>query len=287
MLYLSQFQFPDMEREYDFIMGQKRTCYDTVYPFQILSKHGLTRLDFEPLTILYGGNGSGKTTALNVIAEKLHLSRETRYNRSSFFEDYLKLCDFETEHKIPKNSAVITSDDVFDFMLNLRGINDGVDRKREELFQEYMDAKYSKFQMKSLEDYEQLKKVCEARSKTQSKYVRNNLADNIREHSNGESALLYFTDKVKENSLYLLDEPENSLSPDKQQELLRFLEDSVRFYNCQFIISTHSPFLLSMKGAKIYDLDEEPVDVKKWTQLSNVRTYFDFFKQHEKEFDMH
>ena len=123
-----------------------------------------------------------------------------------------------------------------------------------------------------------------ARSKTQSKYVRENLSGNVREHSNGESALMYFTDKIKESGLYLLDEPENSLFPDKQQELLQFLEDSVRFYNCQFVISTHSPFLLSMRGAKIYDLDEEPVDVRKWTQLGNVRAFYDFFKMHEREF---
>lgn len=284
MLYLSHFEFPDAEREYDFILELKKTCYDTVYPFQILSRHRLTMLDFEPVTILYGGNGSGKTTALNVMAEKLCLSRETRYNRSNFFENYLELCDFETEHKITEGSAAITSDDVFDFMLNLRSINDGVDTKRDALFQEYMDAKYSKFQMKSLDDYDQLKKVCEARSRTQSKYVRNHLAGNVREHSNGESALMYFTDRIKENGLYLLDEPENSLSPDRQQELLRFLEDSARFYNCQFVISTHSPFLLSMRDAKIYDLDEEPVDVKKWTQLSNVRAYYDFFRLHESEF---
>ena len=265
-------------------MGLKRTCYDTVYPFQILSRHQLTRLDFEPVTILYGGNGSGKTTALNVIAEKMGLARQARYNRSNFYEDYLGLCAFETVHKITKDSCVITSDDVFDFMLNIRNINDGVDCKREELFQDYMDAKYAKFQMKSLDDYEQLKKVCMARSKTQSKYVRENLSGNVREHSNGESALIYFTDKIKESGLYLLDEPENSLSPDKQQELLQFLEDSVRFYNCQFVISTHSPFLLSMRGAKIYDLDEEPVDVRKWTQLGNVRAFYDFFKMHEREF---
>ena len=43
-------------------------------------------------------------------------------------------------------------------------------------------------------------------------------------------------------------------------------------------------FLLSMKGAKIYDLDEEPVDVKRWTELENVRAYYDFFKKHDGEF---
>ena len=44
-----------------------------------------------------------------------------------------------------------------------------------------------------------------------------------------------------------------------QQELVHFLEDSVRFFGCQLLIATHSPFLLAMKGAKIYDLDADPV----------------------------
>lgn len=285
MIYLSQFEFPDIEMEYSFRMGEQRTCYDSFYPFFIVSRHGLRVLDFEPVTILYGGNGSGKTTALNVIAEKLGLERDTLYNRSAFFGDYTRLCRYETGEPVPKGSRIITSDDVFDFMLNLRSLNDGIDQKRGELFEEYLDAKYSHFQMKSMEDYEQLKKVATARGKTQSKYVRENLMDNVREHSNGESAFLYFSDKIRDNGLYLLDEPENSLSPDRQQELRRFLEDSARFFGCQFIIATHSPFLLSMKGAKIYDMDEEPVDVKRWTELANVRQYYTFFKEHEREFD--
>lgn len=284
MIYLSSFQFPDIEEEYDFMFRLKRTCYDTIYPFQILSKHGLRRLDFEPVTILYGGNGSGKTTALNVISEKLRLNRDSLYNRSNFFEDYTALCRFDTEESIPAESCIITSDDVFDFMLNLRSVNEGINRKREELFEEYQELKHRKFQMSSLDDYEHLKKVVSARSKTQSKFVRANLADNVREHSNGESAFLYFGEKIKENALYLLDEPENSLSPAKQQELLKFLEESARFFGCQFVIATHSPFLLSMRGAKIYDLDEEPVDVKRWTELKNVREYYTFFKEHEREF---
>ena len=284
MIYLSHFSFPDIEREYDFLMGIKRTCYDSFYPFQVLSRHGLRMLDFEPITILYGGNGSGKTTALNVVAQKLGITRESAYNRSNFFEDYLKMCDFEMREPVSENSRIITSDDVFDFVLNLRCLNDGISQKREELFEEYLENKYSHFRMKSLEDYEQLKKVQMARSKTQSRYVRNNLMDNVREHSNGESAFLYFTDKIKENCLYLLDEPENSLSPIRQQELLKFLEDSTRFFGCQFIIATHSPFLLSMRGAKIYDMDEEVVDVKRWTELENVRTYYQFFKKYEGEF---
>ena len=284
-MYLSKFRFPDVEREYDFILGLKRTCYDTVYPFQILSKHQLTQLDFEPVTILYGGNGSGKTTALNVIAEKLGLERDTLFNRSNFFGDYTKLCSYETERKIPSHSRIITSDDVFDFMLNLRSLNEGINQKRDALFEDYLEAKYAHFQFQSLADLDNLKKVNQARSKTQSKFIRQNLMDNVREHSNGESAFLYFSEKIQEQGLYLLDEPENSLSPERQQELLRFLEDSARFFGCQFIIATHSPFLLAMKGAKIYDMDEEFVDVKPWYRLSNVRAYYDFFEKYRSAFE--
>jgi predicted ATPase len=169
-------------------------------------------------------------------------------------------------------------------MLNIRNLNEGIDLKRVEFFDEYLDAKYSQFQMTSIAEYEQLKKVNNSRRKTQSHFVRGELMDNVREYSNGESAFLYFTEKISENGLYLLDEPENSLSPKRQMELMSFLEESARFFGCQFIISTHSPFLLAMRGARIYNLDENPVTIERWTDLENVRDYYDFFKIHESEF---
>lgn len=284
MNYLRSFTFPSQEMEFDFFMSIHRTCYDSFYPFKILSQHNFKRVDFEPVTILYGGNGSGKSTALNVIAEKLEISRDSIYNKSNFYMDYVNICDMELNQKIPESSRIITSDDVFDYMLNIRHLNEGIDQKREEIFDEYLSAKYSDFQLKSIDDYEQLKKVNAARSKTQSRFVRGELMDNVQGFSNGESAFIYFTEKIKDNGLYLLDEPENSLSPKRQLELMEFIENSARFFGCQFIISTHSPFLLSMHGAKIYDLDEDPVKVKKWTELENVQTYYEFFKRNENQF---
>ena len=284
MIYLKSFTFPDEDREFKFILSIKRKCYDSFYPFRILSKNHFRQIDFEPITILYGGNGSGKSTALNVIAEKLSITRESLYNRTNFYGDYIDMCDIEIVEEIPLESRIITSDDVFNYMLNIRTLNEGIDTKREDLFVEYLDVKYSQFKMKSLEDYEQLKKVNQSRSRTQSKYVRRNLMDNICEYSNGESAFRYFTEKIAENGIYILDEPENSLSPQRQLELIKFIEDSARYFGCQFIISTHSPFLLAIKGAKIYDLDECPVSVKKWTELESVHCYYNFFKGHEHEF---
>ncbi len=283
-IYLSQFIFPGREREYEFIFGQKRTCYDTYYPFQVLRTEEPLRLDFEPITILCGGNGSGKTTALNVMAETLRMERDALYNRSNFFEDFTEMCQYRLEDEPSGEKRVITSDDVFDYMLDIRSLNEGIHRQKERALAEYAAVKNSKFQMKSLDDYEQLKKVTRARRSTGSAYVRGETPDTVREQSNGESAFFYFTQKIKEEGLYLLDEPENSLSPERQLQLKTYLEDSVRFFGCQFIIATHSPFLLSLRGAKIYDLDKNPVRVCPWTALPHVRAYYEFFKEHEKEF---
>lgn len=286
MIYLSEFAFPSYDEEYRARLDEKRTCFSTMYPFFVLSSRGLERLDFAPVTLLYGGNGSGKTTALNVIAEALSLRRDAPFNRSSFFDDYVKLCGFRTLAPLPEESRAVSSDDVFDYMLSLRAVNEGIDTKREELFDEYFQKRRSgPFRMQSLDDYDELKKVTDARKKTLSGYVRESGMDkNVREQSNGESAYFYFTSRIRGAGLYLLDEPENSLSPQKQLELKQFLEEEARFFDCQFIIATHSPFLLSLRGAKIYDFDGDPVDVKRWTQLESVKAYFEFFEAHRGEF---
>ena len=282
--YIQCFRFPDEDMEWDFAMSIKRNCYDSFYPFQILTKHHFRQIDFEPITILYGGNGSGKSTALNVVAEKIEAQREALYNKSYFYGDYLALCEVEYGIHRPREIKIITSDDVFDYMLNIRQLNQGIDVKREELFQEYLDAKYSDFKFRSMADYDRLKQVNLSRRSTQSQFVRKSLMDNVREYSNGESAYRYFNEQIEEDGLYILDEPENSLSPQKQIELAKFIEDSTRFFGCQFFISTHSPFLLAITGAKIYDLDENPVDVKSWTALENVKVYQEFFERHKEEF---
>ena len=52
MIYLSQFTFPPYDAEYAFRLDRvKRTCYNTMYPFFVLSSHGLERLDFAPVTV--------------------------------------------------------------------------------------------------------------------------------------------------------------------------------------------------------------------------------------------
>ena len=60
--------------------------------------------------------------------------------------------------------------------------------------------------------------------------------------------------------------------------------DSARHFGCQLVIATHSPVLLAMQDALIYDLDAHPVATRDWTQLENVRLLRGFFEEHRAEF---
>lgn len=291
MIYLRQLELTSDHAETQFIVNLKRTCFNTIYPFKIFPLKELEYVDFTPITIFYGGNGSGKTTLLNIIAEKIGAIRHSQYNKSPFFEEYVSMCEIYGD-EIPSNSQMLSSDDVFDYVMNMRYLNENVDYHREELFRGYgihhmraMDEEgYTN--LHGLDDYDRWKEVKDAvlSNKSQSQFVRERLAKNVDMFSNGETAMRYFTEHIDRDAIYLLDEPENSLSIKYQLDLAKYISDSARHFGCQFIISTHSPILLSIEGAKIYDLDSIPVDTCDWTELENVRMYYDFFKEREAEF---
>ena len=276
MLFLKSFELVD-----------ESAIINVPYPYDIFPLKQLERLDFNTsITILYGSNGSGKTTLLNIIAEKLHLQRVTTFNCSNAFEEYVLSCNYSEENPIPSKSMIFTSDNVFNYMLNIRAFNQAVNLNRKKLFDEYQSIRSMRRQdvINMKVDSKSFDRNMAIISNSKSKFVQKNLVQTIQEHSNGETALKYFIERINENALYLLDEPENSLSPKMQTQLSKYIEDSALGCNCQFLIATHSPFFLSMQRSIVYDLDSLPVKTRKWTELENVKIYRDFFKQHENEF---
>ena len=91
-------------------------------------------------------------------------------------------------------------------------------------------------------------------------------------------------DAIQPDNLYLLDEPEVSLSPQNQVKLAEEINKMARYLGIQFIIATHSPFMLGILEAKIYNLDTKHYQVQKWTELDNVRYFYDFFETRKTEF---
>ena len=291
MVYLKKLTLPSLKTEVTFIEHEKRTCFHTFYPFKIFPDKQLEDIRFDGITMFYGGNGSGKSTLLNVIAEKIHADRFSEFNDSPLFGEYVDRCQVEYFRR-PRRSTVLTSDDVFDYALGARSVNQNIDDRREELFDKYVETyKQAEYDpdvgtFHGLDDYERWKEVREILSprRSQSQYVKKRVARDIDLCSNGETAMRYFLDRIDEDALYLLDEPENSLSVEFQLQLADYIAATARATRSQFIIATHSPILLSMEGAQIYDLDASPAAECRWTDLPNVRKYFDFFMAHKNEF---
>lgn len=263
-----------------------------VYPYGIFPFKKLSNIEFSNITMFYGGNGSGKSTILNLIAEKLNLPRETPFNSSERFSEYVnKMCTYKNsvdeegyEINIPKGSKIITSDDIFNHVINIRYDNIKIDKKKENAKDTFMNAKFGSVKFDSLDKYEALKLQNDARQNTMTTFVRERGGRNIKMNSNGESALSYFDKQFESGKLYLLDEPENSLSPIFQIKLIKLILECSHYCDCQFIIATHSPFLLSIEDARIYDLDSIPVKVRNWYELENIKIYYEFFKDNEKLF---
>ena len=200
MIYLKSFHLPSRDEDENFFNVKSdlfspknfRSCYTTKYPFGFFRERELPKnFEFRDITIFCGNNGSGKSTILNVIAEALELGRNSPFNRSDFFSDYVNLCRYELSAPISRSSAVITSDDVFDRVLDIRRLNDGIDSKREDLLQEWVSNRYDDVDtsLHGLDDYERWKKISDSRNRniSQSQYIRKNLIRNIEERSNGES----------------------------------------------------------------------------------------------------
>ncbi len=75
------------------------------------------------------------------------------------------------------------------------------------------------------------------------------------EKSHGESFLALAQSQLRGNGVYLFDEPEAALSPQRQLTLLMEIHECAK-KGAQFIIVTHSPILLGLPDAEIMTFDE-------------------------------
>lgn len=312
MIYLKQFELPSQraeDRAIGAIFDQSRARYgeqffESYYPFGIFPELDFRVIDFDDITILHGNNGSGKSTLLNVIAAKLHAERNTVYNSGRYMNQFLKLCKFQTDmrwsgeefdylgqrsarYDIGEITHVITSDDIFKAMLQGRVRNDQIRFKAEMLGDKYHAVKKggathrpTHLDFETGENVDRFKDAVAINRMSGTRYIQEKLGKEQRGFSNGETGFMYISEMLSEEGLYILDEPENSLSADMQLKLAELIQYMVRYNNCQVIISTHSPFLLSMHSAKIYDLDSIPTTVSKFTDLESMKKYAELFREH-------
>lgn len=265
-----------------FSLSKKQIRNPNIYPYSVFKDKDVEPFVFAPITIFYGDNGSGKSTLLNVIADKLELKGREHATSNSFgIVDYCKKFTGECSYsvgedefgksirRIPENSRYMKSEDIMYEIKKVQQRDVLSSGQFYDLLHEGMPMREAKAFLESKEGRMQL----EYKEFSQEKY------------SNGETALQYFNAYIQPDALYLLDEPEVSLSPANQVKLADEINKMARFLGCQFIIATHSPFMLGTLSSKIYDIDSKEYDIVRWSDLKNVRYFYEFFKQHEQEFE--
>lgn len=82
----------------------------------------------------------------------------------------------------------------------------------------------------------------------------------LHDQSHGESFLSLFLNRFSGRGIYLLDEPEVALSPQRQLTFLKIIHDLVEQGDSQFIIATHSPILLGYPNATIFSFDDGAIE---------------------------
>ena len=265
-----------------FVLSERQVKNPNIYPYNVFRGKYIEPFVFTPITVFYGNNGSGKSTLLNIIANRLKLKgKEYATSNTYGLVDYCGAFSSECSYSLgeddfgqairnlPEASRYIKSEDILYEIKKIQQkqvLSDGMEY---DCVQRGMSLQEARQFLASKEGRKQEAYIMFAQEK----------------YSNGETSLQYFEKYLHPNALYLLDEPEVSLSPANQVALAEEINKMARLLECQFIIATHSPFMLGTLNAKIYNLDKDYYDVAKWSELENVRYFYEFFKKHKKEFE--
>lgn len=201
-----------------------------------------------PVTFFVGENGTGKSTLLEAIAVAygFHAEGGTRNYYFSTFDSHSELHDairLIKGTKKPRGDYFLRAESFYNVATRTEDYRDVVPP---EIF-------YAKYGGKSLH-----------------------------EQSHGESFLALIQANFVADGIYILDEPEAALSPQRQLTLLYEIDRLAR-QGAQFLIASHSPILLALPGAKICSFDEgvlhpctyEETDSYQVTEMFiNNREYF-------------
>lgn len=107
----------------------------------------------------------------------------------------------------------------------------------------------------------------------------------LHEQSHGEAFLALMTNRFGNQGLYILDEPEAALSPNRQMSILSLIHTLVK-QGSQFIISTHSPILLSYPGSIIYEIDDNGLQKTTYEETNTYEVSKRFLNNYQMMLDV-
>jgi predicted ATPase len=222
------------------------------YPFSVPAIRGLDELALDPkVTFLIGENGSGKSTLIEAIAVAAGFNAE---GGSKNF-------NFQTRSS---ESAL------HKYVRPIRGIKrprDGFFLRAESYFNVATEIE------RLDEDADRGDRIIDAYGGV-----------SLHEQSHGESFIALVTQRFRGHGVYILDEPEAALSPQRQLSLLALTHELVEEERSQFIIATHSPILMAYPGALLYQLNGDGIERIKYEDTEHYTITRDFLNSPERFF---
>lgn len=103
----------------------------------------------------------------------------------------------------------------------------------------------------------------------------------LHEQSHGESFWALMMNRFHGNGLYILDEPEAALSPNRQMAMLTRMHELIG-QDSQFVIATHSPIVMAYPDSIIYEISEAGIKRTGYTHTENYKTSYHFINNHKK-----
>jgi predicted ATPase len=232
---------------------------DDGYPFHLPFVQQLEALDFQtPVTFFVGENGSGKSTMLDAIAAGINAIAVggSDVRNDPTLAPLRKLAEQLTFvwTKRTHRGFFLRAQDFFNF-----------GARTTQLIRE-LDEAASDFEQ-TLTGYGRQLAQGSVRGQRAALVAKYGEDPNARSH--GESFLQLFQARFVPGGLYLLDEPDTALSPQRQLALLAMLKDMVA-QEAQFIIATHSPIVLAYPNATILTFDGATISETPYDAVENV-----------------
>lgn len=213
------------------------------FPFDVPAIKFAKNIDVSNnITFIIGENGSGKSTLLETLACRLHLPHMDGYGyRKKCFDSAKIILPFlELEWHIERSTGFFfRAEDFGDYLNSVQRNDDTIHSQLSDL-----EGNIPEHIINQMKDS----------ANQQLHRVRKNFGQELDSFSHGEAYLHVMHQMVNQRGVYLLDEPEASLSPAKQLAFLYFLQEHLSHFNSQFIIATHSPMLMAYPNANIYEV---------------------------------
>ncbi|WP_207533238.1 AAA family ATPase [Desertivirga arenae] len=220
-----------------------------IYPFNLPLVSNLSSIKFDAdVTFIIGENGAGKSTLIEAIALSLGFTIEGGSKNTQF-------------------STHSNASALYNYFKTIKSYS-----KPRDYF--FLRA----------ESFYNVATFLEDAYPDRDNFVKQYGVESLHECSHGESFLNLLSNRLRGKGLYIFDEPEAALSPNRQMSALSIIHQLVERHS-QFIIATHSPILLSYPNATIYEIDQGELRRTRYEDTQHFKITRDFLNNYRRHID--